>query len=81
MSIESARSFILKMRSDVNFANQVIGYSDPDQQLSFLAAAGFNFTLDEFTDEMMNHENHITDRELHFAARLINRYIPVEESS
>ena len=79
MSIESARSFILRMRSDPEFANTVASFLDAESQLSFLSAAGYFFTLEEFTNEMMNHENHITDEELHFSARMINKYIPFRE--
>lgn len=79
MSIESARSFILKMRSDSEFANKVSNFIDAESQLSFLSSAGYDFTLEEFTNEMMNHENHITDDELHFSARMVNKYIPFRE--
>jgi predicted ribosomally synthesized peptide with nif11-like leader len=79
MSIDSARSFILRMRSDSDFASNVGSFIDAESQLSFLSAAGYNFTLEEFTSEMMNHDNHITDDELHFSARLVNKYVPVRE--
>jgi len=79
MTMESARTFILRMRSDGEFSNKVSSFTDAESQLSFLSASGYNFTLEEFTNEMMNHENHITDDELHFAARLVNRYVPIRE--
>ena len=80
MSIESARSFINKVRADKAFAQKVTGLkNNAEAQSTFILASGFDFTLEEFTEEMMNPENHITDDELHNVARSMNKYIKIGE--
>ena len=80
MSIESARSFINRVRTDKDFAQKVKEFNDyAEAQSAFVMASGYNFTIEEFTDEMMNPENHVTDDELHNIARSINKYMKIGE--
>lgn len=80
MSVESARAFINKVRTDQKFAQKLLEFTNyAEAQAAFIEASGFDFTIEEFTDEMMNHANHITDDELHMVARAINKYIKIGE--
>ena len=80
MSIESARSFINRVRTDKDFAKKIREFKyNAEAQSAVIAASGFQFTLEEFTAEMMNPENQVTDDELHNVARSINKYLKIGE--
>ena len=80
MSIESVRSFIHRVRTDKDFAQKVEEFNNnAAAQSAVIGAAGFDFTIEEFTEEMMNPENHVTDKELHDIARSMNKYIRIGE--
>ena len=78
MSIESARSFIKRARTDKAFAQKVTEFkNNAEKQSVFIKESGFDFTIEEFTEEMMNPENRVTDDELHSIARSINKYLNI----
>jgi len=47
MSIESAKSFIERMKADEDFAKQVRKCKDPETRMRFVKTAGFDFSEDE----------------------------------
>ncbi len=47
MSIESAKAFIERMKTDEEFARQVSNQKDNEERMKFFLAEGFNFTIDE----------------------------------
>ena len=47
MSIDQAKAFIERMKSDKAFADQVMVIEDVDKRMSFIKKAGFDFTLEE----------------------------------
>lgn len=80
MSIESAKSFIKRVRTDKDFAQKIKEFkNNAETQSEFIRAAGFDFTLEEFTAQMMNPENQVTDDELHNVARAMNKYLKIDE--
>jgi len=48
MSIESANEFVVKMKTDKNFASLVGEAKSQDDRWAILKAAGFDFNKDEF---------------------------------
>ena len=48
MSIESAKAYMQRMRSDAAFRRAVNENEDPSANWAFLRANGFDFTVDEF---------------------------------
>jgi len=48
MSIESAKSYMQRMRIDPAFRKAVNECEDPGENWAFLRANGFDFTADEF---------------------------------
>lgn len=48
MSIESANEFVVKMKTDRNFATLVGGAKSQDDRWSILKATGFDFNKEEF---------------------------------
>ena len=47
MSLESARSFLEKMRTDKGFEERISAYKTPEDLLKAVADAGFEFTAAE----------------------------------
>ena len=47
MSIESARAFVEKMKTDQEFARQVVDKQDKEARIKFALAEGFTFTPEE----------------------------------
>lgn len=47
MSIESAKAFIERMKSDEVFAKEVTRYKEKDERYDFVVSQGFEFTEEE----------------------------------
>jgi predicted ribosomally synthesized peptide with nif11-like leader len=47
MSIESAKAFVERMKTDEDFAKNVTECPDNEARKTFVKAAGFDFTMDE----------------------------------
>ena len=47
MSVESAKLFIERMKTDKEFAQKVTDCKDTEARIAFVKAAGFDFTSDE----------------------------------
>lgn len=47
MSMESARGFIAKIKTDEDFARRVRECKDAEDRMAFARQAGFDFTADE----------------------------------
>lgn len=47
MSIDQAKAFIERMKSDKAFADQVNAIEGIDKRMSFIKKAGFDFTVEE----------------------------------
>jgi predicted ribosomally synthesized peptide with nif11-like leader len=47
MSIDSARLFIDRMKTDEDFARQFVESKDAENRMEFVKAAGFDFTVAE----------------------------------
>lgn len=60
MSLESAGAFIARMRSDKEFAKQIIECQGREALLDFLAGAGFDLTM----EEVQNAEGELSDEVL-----------------
>jgi predicted ribosomally synthesized peptide with nif11-like leader len=61
MSIESARAFLAKMKSDEEFRNRMVHAASKEQRRELAKAAGFRFTkeevdraMDELSDEELD---------------------------
>ncbi|MDD2582923.1 MAG: Nif11-like leader peptide family natural product precursor [Desulfuromonadaceae bacterium] len=61
MSIESAQTFLERMKTDEEFAKNVTECKDSEARMSYVKEAGFDFTLDEvktvtneLTDDMLD---------------------------
>lgn len=50
MSVESAKAFIEKVKSDEEFAKKVMECKDADGRLALSKDAGFDFTTEEITE-------------------------------
>lgn len=65
MSIESAEAFVERMKTDTDFAKQVIACKDTEARRALVKDAGFDFTVDELKTVMANPENEeLSDAEL-----------------
>ena len=62
MSIESAKSYIERMKTDKEFAQKVIGCKDAEARTAFVKACGFDFTINELREETME----LTDNDIEF---------------
>ncbi len=47
MSMESAKAFIERMKTDEEFARQVSNQKDNEERMKFVTAEGFNFSGEE----------------------------------
>lgn len=47
MSVESAKAFIEKMKTDEGFAKKIKECSDNEARMAFAKESGFNFTVEE----------------------------------
>lgn len=52
MSVDSARSFVAKMREDKKFRQKVLKTENPDELSSFLNTEGLNFDLRDLAGAM-----------------------------
>ncbi|MDD2372177.1 MAG: Nif11-like leader peptide family natural product precursor [Syntrophomonadaceae bacterium] len=50
MSIESAKAFVEKIKSDEEFAKKVQGCKDKEERIAFAKQAGFDFTAEEIKE-------------------------------
>lgn len=64
MSMESAQSFIAKMKTNEDFARQVRECEDAGSRMAFARQAGFDFT----TDEIQQAGGELSDSELDLVA-------------
>ncbi|HOE55985.1 MAG TPA: Nif11-like leader peptide family natural product precursor [Bacillota bacterium] len=62
MSIESAKAFIQKVKSDEEFKTKLGAIKDGQARMNFAKAAGFDFTADEIAK--VKAEQGLTDEEL-----------------
>lgn len=60
MSIESAKAFIERMKTDEDFNNRVSTAEDKEARIAFVKANGFDFSAEDIKD--VNSE--LTDEEL-----------------
>jgi predicted ribosomally synthesized peptide with nif11-like leader len=60
VSIESAKAFIERMKTDEDFANKAMQCKDADARMAFASAAGYGFT----PDDMNILHGEMTDSEL-----------------
>ncbi len=59
MSIESAKAFIERIKTDEEFARQVASKKDKEDRMKFVSEQGFNFTeqeIEELKNEMSDNE-------------------------
>ena len=59
MSIESAKAFIERMKTDEEFRNSVGEIATAEERMEYVKGAGFDFTkgeLDEITDELTDEQ-------------------------
>jgi predicted ribosomally synthesized peptide with nif11-like leader len=54
MSVESAKLFIERMKTDEDFAKGVTGCKDSESRKGFVMAKGFDFTLDDLSQAKGN---------------------------
>ncbi len=47
MSIQSAQSFIERIKTDEEFAKNVIACKGPDQRMAYVKESGFEFTIND----------------------------------
>lgn len=47
MSIESAQSFVERMKKDEEFAKKVEAFEDAEQRMTYVKESGFEFTFEE----------------------------------
>ena len=64
MSIESATSFIEKMKTDEGFSKQVLDCKDAEERNTVVKAAGFDFTVEEIKEISSN----LSDEDLNLVA-------------
>lgn len=50
MSMESAKAFVEKMKTDKEFAKKVGGFEDKEARKAFVAEAGYSFTKEEIDE-------------------------------
>jgi predicted ribosomally synthesized peptide with nif11-like leader len=56
MSKEAVKAFLLKMKDDEVFADNVVSGKDKDERLAVAKAAGFDFSADEFNEMVKSGE-------------------------
>ena len=49
MSIESAKAFLERMKTDEDFAKKVTACKDSDERMAFIKGEGFDFTVAEIS--------------------------------
>ena len=49
MSIESAKAFLERMKTDEDFAKKVTACKDSDRRMAFIKGEGFDFTVAEIS--------------------------------
>ncbi len=62
MSLESAKTFIEKMKSDEDFRKEVGEKSSPDERMKFVKQCGFDFTKEDL--DSVREKLELTDEEL-----------------
>ncbi|MDW7674570.1 MAG: Nif11-like leader peptide family natural product precursor [Bacillota bacterium] len=50
MSVESAKQFLERMKTDEEFAKKVMGCKDAEERMAVVAEAGFDFTAEEVNE-------------------------------
>ncbi|WP_449258117.1 Nif11-like leader peptide family natural product precursor [Chlorobium limicola] len=50
MSVEHAKAFIEKMKTDEAFRDKIMAIETPEERLKVIGAAGFECTLEEIND-------------------------------
>ncbi|EHQ88915.1 Nif11-like leader peptide family natural product precursor [Desulfosporosinus youngiae] len=60
MSIESAKAFVAKLKTDEGFANQVKAFPNAEERLAFVKESGFDFT----PEEIKQVDEELSDNEL-----------------
>ncbi len=50
MSVESAKAFVAKMKTDEDFSKQVKECNTSDERIAFVNQAGFDFTAEEMKE-------------------------------
>jgi predicted ribosomally synthesized peptide with nif11-like leader len=59
MSLQAARNYVGRMRTDVKFKSNVLALKDPKARMSFVNAEGFDFShseCDQVKNEMSDEE-------------------------
>ncbi|WP_028307983.1 Nif11-like leader peptide family natural product precursor [Desulfitibacter alkalitolerans] len=54
MSVESAKKFLEKMKTDEDFNQKVKGCVDAEERMAFVKEAGFDFTMEEIKEVSEN---------------------------
>jgi predicted ribosomally synthesized peptide with nif11-like leader len=60
MSIESARAYVERLKTDKDFAKQVSGFEDKEARKNFVLQAGYSFTKEEIEEA----GSELSDKEL-----------------
>jgi len=50
MSVESAKAFVERMKTDEDFAKKVATCKDSEARKEFVLSVGFDFTMDELSE-------------------------------
>ena len=62
MSLESAKLYIEKIKTDKEFARKVMECKDAETRAAFVKGAGFDFTINELKEETAE----LTDSDIEF---------------
>ncbi len=62
MSIESAKAFVERMKTDEDFRKEVSEKSSPEERIKFVKESGFDFTKEEL--ETVREKLQLTDEDL-----------------
>ncbi len=62
MSIESAKAFLERMKTDEDFRKEAAKKSSAEERMAFVTAAGFDFTKEEL--ETVRSKLELTDEDL-----------------
>ncbi|AET69248.1 bacteriocin propeptide, TIGR03798 family [Desulfosporosinus orientis DSM 765] len=64
MSIESAKAYVAKLKTDEGFANKVKAFPNAEERLAFVKESGFDFT----PEEIKQVDEELSDSELDMVA-------------
>ena len=68
MSVESAKAFLERMKSDSAFRQSVLGAKDDAERNELVVEAGFEFTKEEIDQARSEFQGELNDEELRLVA-------------